>query len=58
VVSFWLIVMEYKDLEVWKESRKLVNSVYALTKEFFKEELYGLKIPYRFYIFRQDLYLN
>ena len=34
--------MEYKDLEVWKESRKLVNSVYALTKEFLKEELYGL----------------
>tara|TARA_R110002050_G_scaffold179118_3_gene312377 strand:- start:11624 stop:11977 length:354 start_codon:yes stop_codon:yes gene_type:complete len=34
--------MEYTDLDVWKESRKLVSSVYLLTKEFPKDELYGL----------------
>lgn len=34
--------MEYKDLEVWKASRQLVNSVYSLTKVFPKDELYGL----------------
>lgn len=34
--------MEYKELDVRKFSRKLVNSVYELTKSFPKEELYGL----------------
>jgi four helix bundle protein len=34
--------MEYRDLDVWKFSRELVNSVYKLTKSFPKEELYGL----------------
>ena len=32
----------YNDLDVWKESRKLVKLVYDLTKQFPKEELYGL----------------
>ncbi|MBT0606667.1 four helix bundle protein [Aequorivita echinoideorum] len=34
--------MEYRDLDVWKFSRELVNSTYELTKSFPKEELYGL----------------
>jgi len=34
--------MEYTGLEVWKDSRKLVSEVYILTREFPKEELYGL----------------
>src|SRR5690606_41443973 len=34
--------MEYRDLDVWKFSRKLVNSIYELTKSFPSEELYGL----------------
>jgi len=34
--------MEYKDLDVWIEARKLVNSAYTLTKLYPKEELYGL----------------
>lgn len=34
--------MEYTDLDVWKESRKLVKMVYDVTKAFPKEEIYGL----------------
>jgi len=34
--------MEYTELEVWKESRILVNILYKETKEFPKTELYGL----------------
>lgn len=34
--------MEYKELEVWKESRILVNNLYEITKTFSKDELYGL----------------
>lgn len=34
--------MKYTDLDVWKESRKLVSQVYLLSKSFPKEELYGL----------------
>ena len=34
--------MEYTSLEVWIESRKLTNLVYNLTKNFPKEEIYGL----------------
>ena len=32
----------YTDLDVWIESRKLVKSIYVLTKSFPKEEMYGL----------------
>lgn len=35
-------IMKYTDLDVWKESRKLVSQVYLLSKNFPKEELYGL----------------
>ena len=34
--------MNYTELDVWKNSRKLVAIVYQLTKSFPKEELYGL----------------
>ena len=34
--------MEYTELEVWKETRVLVNSVYQLSKSFPKDEMYGL----------------
>lgn len=33
---------EYTELEVWLESRKLVNLVYELSKNFPKEEIFGL----------------
>ncbi len=32
----------YIELDVWRESRKLVNLIYVLTKKFPKEEIYGL----------------
>lgn len=32
----------FERLEVWKESRELVKATYAITKNFPKEELYGL----------------
>ncbi len=32
----------YNDLDVWKESRKLVKLIYDLTKNFPQEEIYGL----------------
>ena len=32
----------YKDLEVWSKSRGLTKEIYLLTKEFPKDELYGL----------------
>ena len=34
--------MYYKELEVWKESRELVNDVYKLTNSFPKSEIFGL----------------
>lgn len=34
--------MHYKELEVWKDARKLVNEVYKLTSNFPKTELFGL----------------
>ncbi|WP_136466191.1 four helix bundle protein [Flagellimonas onchidii] len=34
--------MEYTDLDIWKESRKLVKLVYKQTKSFPKDEVYGL----------------
>ena len=32
----------YKNLDVWKESRKLVSLIYILTKEFPDDEKFGL----------------
>lgn len=32
----------YNDLDVWRESRKLVKQIYDLTKKFPKDEMYGL----------------
>lgn len=32
----------YKELDVWKSSRLLANSIYEITKGFPKEELYGI----------------
>ncbi len=34
--------MKYTELDVWLNSRRLVKSVYDVTKSFPKEELYGL----------------
>jgi len=34
--------MEYTKLDVWLESRKLTNMLYTLSKQFPKEEIYGL----------------
>ncbi len=34
--------MEYTELEVWKESRKLVQEIYKITKNYPKEEVYAL----------------
>ncbi len=34
--------MEYTELDVWKETRILVNSIYKISKSFPKEEMYGL----------------
>lgn len=34
--------MEYKDLEVWIEARKLTKLVYDSTKSYPKEEIFGL----------------
>jgi four helix bundle protein len=35
-------VRNYKDLVAWQKSMDLVASVYKITKEFPKEEVYGL----------------
>ncbi|MFD0862774.1 four helix bundle protein [Sungkyunkwania multivorans] len=34
--------MEYKDLDVWKNARILVKEIYGLTRQFPRDELYGL----------------
>ncbi len=34
--------MDYFELDVWKETRKLVSSLYDMTKSFPKEETYSL----------------
>jgi four helix bundle protein len=34
--------MEYNQLDVWLESRKLVTILYTITKTFPKEEIFGL----------------
>jgi four helix bundle protein len=35
-------IKSFKDLEIWRRSIAMVERVYLLTKEFPKEELYGL----------------
>ncbi len=35
-------IKSFKDLEIWKKGIKLVEDVYAVTKTFPKEEIYGL----------------
>lgn len=40
-------IRNYRDLEVWKQGRILVKTVYELTRQFPKEELYGLTIQIR-----------
>ena len=35
-------INSYKDLDVWKKSMQIVKLVYILTKEYPKDELYGL----------------
>jgi four helix bundle protein len=36
------IMKTHKDLEVWKNSIKLITNIYSTTRNFPKEELYGL----------------
>ena len=35
-------IRSYKDLEIWQEGIELVNTVYTVTHNFPKEEIYGL----------------
>ena len=35
-------IKSYRDLVVWQKSMELVTDVYAITKEFPKEEIYAL----------------
>lgn len=35
-------INSYKDLEVWRQTRALVSDIYQLTKNFPKEEQFGL----------------
>ena len=35
-------IQKFTDLEVWKESHKLVLMIYAVTKNFPKDEMFGL----------------
>ncbi len=35
-------LLNYNELDVWKECRKLVTKVYRITKNFPKDEIYGL----------------
>ncbi len=35
-------IKSYTNLDVWKKSRSLVNSIYKLTEKYPKNELYGL----------------
>jgi len=34
--------LNYNDLDVWKECRKLVSTIYVISKSFPKDETYGL----------------
>lgn len=36
------MIKSYKDLDVWKKSIELVKKIYLITKDFPKEEIYGL----------------
>ena len=36
------MIKSYKDLDVWKRSIALVKKIYMITKDFPKEEIYGL----------------
>ena len=36
------MMQTHKDLEIWQESIELVNCVYDLTRQFPKEEIFGL----------------
>jgi len=42
-----MTVQSYKQLIVWQKSMELVKYVYALTKKFPKEELFGLTLQIR-----------
>ncbi|HCW75351.1 MAG TPA: four helix bundle protein [Candidatus Marinimicrobia bacterium] len=41
------MTQNYKELEVWKKSHQFVLNVYRLTKNFPKEEMYGLTSQFR-----------
>lgn len=41
-VKLKAVITSYRDLEVWQRSRRLVKTIYDLTKTFPKEELFGL----------------
>lgn len=36
------MIKSYKDLEVWKISMDLIKKIYLVTKDFPKDEIYGL----------------
>jgi len=37
-----MLIKSYRDLEVWKKSITLVKKIYLMTRDFPKEETYGL----------------
>lgn len=40
-------VHSYKDLEIWKRGMSLVENIYEITRNFPKEEQYGLSVQMR-----------
>jgi four helix bundle protein len=40
-------IRDYRDLIVWKEAMSIAESVYALTREFPKEEMFGMTAQMR-----------
>ncbi len=36
------VIVTYKDLDVWQQTRILVKTIYQVTKKFPREELFGL----------------
>ena len=40
-------IKNYKDLNIWKRSIKVVEDIYKITKNFPKEEIYGLSSQLR-----------